>query len=121
MAYFSGQSGSVSWNSNTIQVTNWSATAETEILDTTNTGSSGWQNNISGIEKCTATTTFPMLAAGSGINTVGTSATLTLTLGNSTLNLTGTFRQKSAKFDNPAKGVVTCTAEWESNSSVTLA
>jgi len=114
-----GQDGSVTFNSGVILVTNWDGDDETPDLDTTNTGSGGFEENIAGVSKATANTTFPLPSTGVSLTT-GTSAELSLQLGDSDLTFSGTFRLKTVKYSNPAKGVVTATASWVSNGSYTV-
>lgn len=121
MALFSGQSGSISFNSVTVAVESWSGTVETEILDTTNTGSSGAQANIAGIQKATVSfKAFSDSAAPMGGFTTGTSAAFVGTIGSSAKTLAFTGRLKSLKIDNPAKGSVSYEGEIESNGAITM-
>lgn len=49
MAFFAGKTGSISIGGNTQPLTDWSAEFKMEQIDTTNFGSSGYQENSAGI------------------------------------------------------------------------
>ena len=50
MAKLAGKSGTLTLNANVIRITKWEATHEKTFLDTTDTGSSGVQEGIVGVE-----------------------------------------------------------------------
>lgn len=120
---FNGQSGVVIFASTTYSVTEWNAKQMVEVLDTTTVQSSGWQNNINGIKSLEGSFEMPADSAAIQTTTIsaGSTGTFVLTLGATGKTLTGSGRVKDIAFKNPAKGVVTFTANFVSYGVWTLA
>jgi Asp-tRNA(Asn)/Glu-tRNA(Gln) amidotransferase A subunit family amidase len=124
--FINGFSGTVLCGAFVLDVTEWSADVEVEILDTTNTGDLGWQSNINGCKKATGscktfwdTATVPTGSSGGAI-TNGASVTLTLNIGSSGRSIVVPARVGKITVSNPVKGVVPFEFSYESNGVVTL-
>lgn len=124
--YINGFSGTVLCGAYALDVTEWSADIEVEILDTTNTGDLGWQTNINGCKKATGscktfwdTAAVPTGAGAANIQN-GTTVTLTLNIGNSGRFFVIPARVGKITVSNPVKGVVPFEFSYESNGVVTL-
>lgn len=123
--YINGQSGKVSVGATDIDVESWQANAQAEALDTTTTGSNGWEENITGIKSIEGSfktfwdTAAVPTAATPGL-TPGASATLKLYVGNSNKFLTGTGRITKVTPENPAKGVVGFSVDFKGTGSWTF-
>jgi len=115
--FFNGQGGSFTLGATTTVVESWTSKNDIEALDTTNTGSAGWQNNINGIEKLEGS--LKMFADSTnwqaGTLTPGVTGTITLLLGGSGKSVSGPARLTSVSISNPAKGVVTYDVDFVSN------
>lgn len=130
--FINGFSGTVLAGSYSLDITEWDADIETEILDTTNTSgydattARGWQTNINGVSKATGTvkTYFDTGNVPTGSNGVnirnGTSVTLQLNIGNTGKFITFSARVGKVTINNPVKAVVPFEFTYESNGVVTL-
>lgn len=122
-----GFNGVVLVGSYSLDVTEWTADFEVEILDTTNTGDGGWQSNINGCKKASGTVkTFydaaaiPTGASGANVQN-GTSVTLTLTEGDTSKTNVVPARIGKVTLGNPVKGVLPFEFSYESNGVCTMA
>jgi len=122
MAFYTGKTGSASIGGSTQPLTDWSADIKNESIDVTNFGSSGYQENYSGISSADITCSGPY--DGSIGLQPGASGTFVLTAssdaGAPAYTITG--RVTSVKVDVNVRGVamVTLTATSNGSFSVTV-
>lgn len=121
MAHFNGQGGTVTFAQDTYPVETWNLSEEVEILDVTDTGSGGYQENINGIKKASGSFTLYIddaaLPHASGDLRSGNTGTLVCPYGNTGAEWEIPVRLESIQPENPARGQVKLTVNWQSNGS----
>lgn len=121
-SFINGFGGSISFATHTMVVESWSLTIKADALETTHTGSAGWEEFILGAKgwegSCKANLDIgntPTVNFAAGLT-----GTLLLPLGGQVSNYTGSALITQVAVENAAKGVVTYNISFKGNGALTL-
>lgn len=79
----SGKTGYITYGGTSLCVERWSVTTQVAAVDTTNTCTSGLQDNVGGTFTGQITASGPVLAAGTALPTIGSTVVFALGYANS--------------------------------------
>ena len=122
MADISGSNGTVTYNSADVPITSWEVTQEEDVINTTDSGNSGWETNIAkGIKRWTASFEGFYKTADTGA-ALGTDASLVL-LADTGITYTGNaiITSKVTTTDVPGTDGVVIAYEATGNGALTEA
>ncbi len=123
--YVNGFGGSITFAAANLDVESWSLNVTGEALDTTNTGDAGWESNILGAKafdgSCKAFWDSAATPTGAADFIAGARATITLPVGGTGKNYTGTVQITKVGIENPVKGVVTFDFDFKGSGILTYA
>lgn len=118
MAEVAGKSGSVTFTGLTAGVKSWSLDLAGDTLETTDYADSGHRTYIAGLDGWTASCELNWDTANTV--SVGDSATLTLTIVNTTETYSGTALVTGISVSSSVEGLVTATINFQGTGTCTL-
>lgn len=121
MAKLNGHGGTATFNSVVYEANKWSATIDIPELDVTDSGSSDWQELIIGTKKVSGNFSFFVDAETLSALIGGTAATLSLKIGKSNVNVSGSAFITAVAIDNTVGSPVAVTCNFSSTGPWTIA
>lgn len=123
MAKRTGMGGDITVGASVIPVSEWSANFSNEVQDVTDTGSNGWVARLKSTSSCEASVRAFWGGTAAVLSTVlaiGTTVTLTLTVGGGSEEITGSFIVSGFTMTNNAKNAVEFSATLQSTGEITV-
>lgn len=123
---FNGNQGKVTIGGSNVHVTKWTGVARADILDTSDSGGSGYKTNIAGLKSFTASfdgnydASNPPFASPPNLNPGESLAFVLFLESASGGQISGTGRLGEITVNSVVNGVVTFSANLESNGSFSL-
>jgi hypothetical protein len=118
-SYVNGFGGSITFNSNTIDVETWGLNINAEALDTTNTGDAGWESNILGAKSFAGSCKVFGEAANAALFIAGTRASINFPVSVTGKTYAGTVQLTKVGIENGAKGVVAYNCDFKGSGALT--